>query len=460
MLNDVNQIIEIINKNDKDAYLVGGAVRDMVLGKTPHDYDIATNMSYEDLEKVFPDNYPSGKAFGIVTIFFNNTEYEIAHFRNDGEYSDNRHCEVELVETIDEDLKRRDFTINAMAWNEKDGIIDLFNGKNDIENKIIRSVGNPNERFNEDALRMLRAIRFAAQLGFTIEENTYNAIIENAHLIQNVSYERIEAELTKILTSKNPEMIKLLCDTGISKYIFPELDALFACEQNNPNHMFDVGTHTMVALKNIKNDKILRWTMLLHDIGKPDTKTTKDGIDHFYDHAEVGKLISRKILKRFKFSNEEREQIEDLIKQHDINIKKKNKLRLYAAKKGAKFFDNLLLVQLSDISAQSDYNKDKKIEKSYTLNKNIHEVIDDKTAIALNDLKINGEDLLKLGYKGEEIGAILKDIYTICLANPEFNDRQKLLEKAKSYKRQSLDDIIKQYRGQKRKISKSEELER
>ena len=446
MLKDVNEIIEIINKNDKKAYLVGGAVRDMVLGKTPHDYDITTNMSYEDLEKVFPKNYPSGKAFGIITIFYNDEEYEIAHFRNDGDYADNRHCDVVLVDSVEEDLKRRDFTINAMAYNEKEGFIDPFNGKADVEKKIIRAVGNPDERFKEDALRMLRAIRFSAQLGFTIEENTLNAIKENAHLIKNVSFERIEAEMTKILTSDHPEKIKMFYELGISDYILPELNEIFECTQNTPWHIYNVGDHTMKALENIENDKILRWTILLHDFGKPEAKSTKDGIDHFYDHAIIGLPKVENILNRLKFSNDEKQQILDYVQYHDLKLKKAYKIRYMVAKYGINFFENICKIQMSDIAGQSDYKKEEKIENAVNLLKDAKAVYEDKTAISLKDLKINGNDLVEIGFKNVEIGAILHKFYTDVLKSPGLNDRNKLLQKAKELKNKSLDDIINQYK--------------
>ena len=454
MNKDVNEIIEIINKNNKKAYLVGGAVRDMVLGKEPHDYDITTNMSYEDLEKVFPKNYPSGKAFGIITIFYNDNEYEIAHFRNDGDYADNRHCEVILVDSVEEDLKRRDFTINAMAYNEKEGFIDPFGGKEDVEKKIIRAVGNPNERFNEDALRMMRAIRFSAQLGFDIEENTLNAIKNNAHLIKNISFERIEAEMTKMLLSDHPEKIKMLYDFGISKYIMPELDEIFGCKQNTPWHIYDVGNHTMKALENIEKDRILRWSILFHDFGKPDAKTTKNGIDHFYDHAIIGLEKIENVLNRLKFSNDDKNKILNYVQYHDLKLKKTHKIRYMVAKYGFDFFENLYKIQMADIEGQSDYKKEEKIESAKRLLEDARNVYEDKTAIKLKDLEINGNDLIKLGFKDIEIGAILNNFYINSLKDPRFNNKNKLIQKAKELKNKSLDDIILEYKKYQKSSSK------
>ena len=447
MIKDVNEIIEIINNNGKDGFLVGGAVRDMALHKTPHDYDIATNMSYEDLEKIFPDNYPSGKSFGIITIFYNNDEYQIAHFRNDGDYADNRHCDVNFVESIEEDLKRRDFTINAMAWSEKTGIIDLFGGQEDIKNRVIRTVGNPNDRFNEDGLRMLRAIRFSAQLGFKIEDETFNAIKENAHLIKNVSYERIEQEISKILTSDHPEQIALIHEAGLSKYIMPEFDKLFGCEQNTPWHKYDVAMHTIKALQEVPNDKILRWTMLLHDFGKPDAKTTKDGVDHFYGHGEISKEIADIILKRFKFSNEDRYEVLNLVEHHDIKLKKMPKIRAFISKMGPSFFDKLKLVQAADMAAQSDYKQEEKMAEFYKFFDDVETVINDGSAIRLSDLKIDGNDLMKLGFKGKEIGYVLTELLKECFIRPDFNDKTKLIKKAESFKTQSLDEKIASYKN-------------
>ena len=454
MNKDVNEIIKIINKNNKKAYLVGGAVRDMVLGKEPHDYDITTNMSYEDLEKVFPKNYPSGKAFGIITIFYNDNEYEIAHFRNDGDYADNRHCEVILVDSVEEDLKRRDFTINAIAYNEKEGFIDPFGGKKDVEKKIIRAVGNPNERFNEDALRMMRAIRFSAQLGFDIEENTLNAIKNNAHLIKNISFERIEAEMTKMLLSDHPEKIKMLYDLGISKYIIPELDEIFRCKQNTPWHIYDVGNHTMKALENIEKNRILRWSILFHDFGKPDAKTTKNGIDHFYDHAIIGLEKIENVLNRLKFSNDDKNKILNYVQYHDLNLKKTHKIRYMVAKYGFDFFENLYKIQMADIEGQSDYKKEEKIENAKRLLEDARAVYEDKTAIKLKNLEINGNDLIKLGFKDIEIGAILNNFYINSLKDPRFNNKNKLIQKAKELKNKSLDDIILEYKKHQKSSSK------
>ncbi len=455
MLKDVNEIINIINKNNKEAYLVGGAVRDMLLKKEAHDYDITTNMSTEELEKVFPKNYPSGKAFGIITIFYNGEEYEIAHFRTDGDYADNRHCEIEFTESIEEDLKRRDFTINAMAWSEKSGIIDIFGGQNDLNNKIIRAVGNPDERFKEDGLRMLRAIRFSAQLGFDIEENTYNAIVNNAELIKNISMERVETELTKILVSDHPEKILEIFNTGIGEIIFPEFAEALRCEQNNPNHLYNVGIHTIKTLNFVPNDKILRWTMLLHDLGKPGTKTTKDGIDHFYGHDVLSRKIANDVLKRFRFSNEDIKIILDLVEKHDLYINKISKIRYLASKYDKDFFEKLKLVQLADKNGQSELNREEKIEKVLDFNKKLNEVIDDGTAIKISDLKINGDDLKELGFKGIEVGAILQELYAISLVNPNFNNRRRLLDKANSYKSKNLDELIASYKTKNHNRSKN-----
>lgn len=425
---EVITVLDKINKT-KEAYLVGGAVRDLVLNKEPHDFDIATNMSVEELQKLFPHNFESGVAFGIITVFENGHPYEVAHFREDLDYKDCRHPDIAMIETIEGDLKRRDFTINAMAW--RDGkVLDLFGGKKDIEDKIIRAVGNADARIKEDALRMLRAIRFSAQLDFKIDEELKEAIKENAHLIQKISWERIEAEITKILISNHPEKIRLIHELGISKFILPEFDRLFECEQNSDFHFTNVGDHTIEVIKNIKNDKILRWAALLHDMGKPDTKQAgEDGKDHFQNHAEVSFELSKKILRRFKISNEDSRKILWLVKNHDNYNVKKSTIRSWIANEGKDIVFDLLELQFADGQGQTEKGKLEKEKSIPKFKKQIEEIEKENSAFTKRDLKVNGFDLMELGFKGKEIGDILEKLYLEVLEHPEMNDREILLER-------------------------------
>ena len=282
----VNMIIDVLQAHGYEGFTVGGCVRDSVLNRTPDDWDITTSVD-------------TGLQHGTVTVMVHGVGYEVTTYRIDGEYEDGRHPkEVQFTSNLTEDLKRRDFTINAMAYSKDRGLIDEFGGMNDLQRKIIRCVGDPWQRFGEDALRILRAVRFAAQLGFEIEENTKKAIVELAPTLSKISAERIQTETVKLL--------------------MPEFDAIMETPQNTPHHMYNVGEHTLKALSLTEKDRILRLTMLLHDIGKASMRTTDaNGVDHFKGHGPAGKEIAKKILRRLKFDNDTIAQVTHLIYWHD-----------------------------------------------------------------------------------------------------------------------------------------------
>ena len=314
----VMNILSRLNTDGFSAFVAGGAVRDTIMGKTPHDYDIATSARPEEVKKLFRRTIDTGIKHGTVTVVHNKTGYEVTTFRTDGEYSDGRHPQsVCFVDDAREDCARRDFTINAMMYLPKTGIIDYFGGQHDIENKIIRCVGNPEKRFKEDALRMLRAIRFSAVLSFRIEDETWKAIKKCAVLIKKVSHERILEEVNKILLSENPDYIRKLHECGLLQYIMPELERCFGEPQRNKYHIYDVGEHIMHTVKCTPNDLVLRWAALMHDIGKPKTRRFESGGKvSFHHHDAVGAKMTRKRLKALHFDHHMVEDVSELVNLH------------------------------------------------------------------------------------------------------------------------------------------------
>ena len=284
----VSSIIKALEEAGYEAYAVGGCVRDSVLGRNPQDWDITTSAKPQEVKRLFSHTIDTGIQHGTVTVMLEREGFEVTTYRIDGEYEDARHPkEVTYTSNLLEDLKRRDFTINAMAYNESHGLVDAFDGIGDLERKCIRCVGNPKERFMEDALRMLRALRFGAQLGFSVEENTFQAIRELSPTIGKISAERIQTELVKLLTSPNPQEMRKVYESGIADVVLPEFSRLMETTQENPHHCYTVREHTLRVLENVPNDKVLRLAALFHDIAKPVCKTVDEkGVAHFYGHPQ------------------------------------------------------------------------------------------------------------------------------------------------------------------------------
>ena len=291
---DVEYIINTLQRAGYEAYAVGGCVRDTILNREPDDWDITTSAKPMEIKRLFPVTIDTGIQHGTVTVLKNHVGYEVTTYRIDGEYADNRHPkEVIFTANLKEDLLRRDFTINAMAYNHEEGIIDEYGGLDDIRDGIIRCVGNPYDRFSEDALRIMRAVRFSAQLGYRIEEETSKAIIKLSPNLASISAERINTELTKLLLSPNPDYLRDAYRLGITGVVLPELDRCMECEQVNPHHCYSVGEHTLHSLRFVPNDRVLRYTMLFHDFGKPDTRSVgEDGRMHFYGHPLVSERMA------------------------------------------------------------------------------------------------------------------------------------------------------------------------
>ena len=429
-------IIETIQNAGFEAYVVGGCVRDSILGRTPGDWDITTSARPEQVKQLFRRTIDTGIQHGTVTVMLDKEGFEVTTYRVDGKYEDSRHPkEVTFTPNLEEDLKRRDFTINAMAYNETEGLIDIFGGMADIEAKLIRCVGNPEERFGEDALRMMRAIRFSAQLGYEIHEDTIDAIRKLAPSLQKISAERIQVELTKLLTSAHPDTLREAYEYGITKVILPEFDAMMETPQKHKHHKYSVGEHTLHALMEIAPEKNLRYAMLLHDIGKPQTLTVdEDGTTHFHGHPAAGEEIARKILRRLRFDNDTVSVVTRLVRYHDYGNGVTPDLRIVRRavnKIGEDIFPLLLPVRRADILAQSEYMRTEKLENLELWKTLYQEMILKKQCVSLKTLAVTGRDLIAMGMKpGRELGEILQKLLELVLEHPEWNTREILLRKA------------------------------
>ncbi len=429
---NVNFIISTLQDAGYEGYAVGGCVRDSLLGREPSDWDITTNAKPYQMKSLFRRTVDTGIEHGTVTVLLGDDSYELTTYRIDGEYEDSRHPkQVEFTTSLIEDLKRRDFTINAMAYNDSTGIIDEFGGIDDLESGIIRCVGNPEERFGEDALRIMRAVRFSAQLGYSIEEKTSEAITKLAANLENISAERIHVELSKLIVSPNPGFIRKAYETGILKVILPELDSLMDVEQNNPHHCYTVGEHIIHSVENIESDRVLRYAMLFHDIGKGISKyTSEDGIDHFRGHALVSAQMTSKIGKRLKFDNDTLGKVLKLVENHDVWVECNEKaVRKAMNRIGSEMFPLLLKVKKADFEAQSLYKREEKQAELDELWRLYYGIIERADCVTIKDLAINGKDLMEAGIgQGPEIGAILSRLLDKVIEDPALNTREKLME--------------------------------
>ena len=429
---DVEYIINTLQRAGYEAYAVGGCVRDTILNREPDDWDITTSAKPMEIKRLFPVTIDTGIQHGTVTVLKNHVGYEVTTYRIDGEYADNRHPkEVIFTANLKEDLLRRDFTINAMAYNHEEGIIDEYGGLDDIRDGIIRCVGNPYDRFSEDALRIMRAVRFSAQLGYRIEEETSKAIIKLSPNLASISAERINTELTKLLLSPNPDYLRDAYRLGITGVVLPELDRCMECEQVNPHHCYSVGEHTLHSLKIVPDDKVLRYTMLFHDFGKPDTQSVgEDGRMHFYGHPAVSERMASDIMHRLKFDNDTMNAVKLLCKNHDLEITEDNKhVRRAMNKLGTDNFGKLLMVKRADCMAQSDYKREEKLASLDNLTSIYNEIVNAGECVCMKDLAVCGRDLIDLGIKpGPAMGAILDELLNKVIDDPALNDRAVLLE--------------------------------
>lgn len=430
-----NQIIAALTEAGFEAYVVGGCVRDAILGRTASDWDITTNARPEQVKALFPRTLDTGLQHGTVTVMQGREGFEVTTYRIDGEYLDGRHPEtVTFTPCLLEDLKRRDFTVNAMAYNEKEGLVDAFDGLEDLKRGQIRCVGDPEERFTEDSLRILRAVRFSAQLDFTIEDRTWAALSKFAPRLSKVSAERIQTELVKLLVSPHPERFRTVWETGISAEILPEFDACMETPQENPHHCWSVGEHTLRALAAVDADKTLRLAVLLHDIGKPLTRTTDaEGVDHFYGHGQKGAEMADQILRRLKFDNDTRKKTVRLVQVHDdrqIPLTSRG-VRRAVHRIGAEIFPDYLKVRRADIMAQNPEFREKKLKNLSEVEELYRGILEAGECLSLKDLAVTGRDLIAAGRKpGPELGKTLNRLLELVIEHPEYNTKEILLLKA------------------------------
>ena len=429
---NAKKILDIIHGAGFEAYVVGGCVRDAILGREPGDWDITTNASPMEVKGLFRRTIDTGIEHGTVTVMIGKEGYEVTTYRIDGIYEDGRHPNsVTFTRSLVEDMKRRDFTINAMAYNDEEGLIDKFGGEDDLENHIIRCVGDPKERFSEDALRIMRAVRFSAQLGFDIEEKTKDAIKELAPNLKKISAERIQVELVKLITSDHPGRIRDAYELGITKVIFPEYDACMETPQNNIHHAYNVGEHIARSVENIRPDRVLRLTMLMHDIAKPVTMTVDDdGVSHFKGHEYLSAQMAADIFRRLKFDRKTMDRACNLIKYHDDRFPATPKsVRRAMNRVGVEDFPLLLEVRVADTLAQSEHERDEKLKLIEDTKKIYEEVLEKKECVGLNDLAVKGKDLIEAGIKpGKQIGDVLAAMLADVIDDPTHNSREYLLE--------------------------------
>ena len=428
---NAEKILHILEENGYEAYVVGGCVRDSILGRNPNDWDITTSASPQQVKELFQRTVDTGLQHGTVTVLMDKEGYEVTTYRVDGDYEDGRHPkQVMFTSSLEEDLKRRDFTINAMAYHPERGLVDLFHGMEDMEHKIVRCVGDPMERFHEDALRILRAVRFSAQLGFTIEEKTKAGIQALAPNLKCVSAERIQTELVKLLVSPHPDYLRVAYETGITREFLPEFDACMTTSQNTPHHCYTVGEHILHSLCHVRADKVLRITMLLHDIGKPVVrKTDENGRDHFKMHGIAGEKMAAQILRRLKFDNDTIRKVTRLVKWHDDRPEGTTKaVRRAVNRIGEDLFPYYLEVQQADMLAQSDYRRTEKQERLDKVKEAYETIINEHQCVSLKTLAVTGKDLIEAGYKpGREIGETLNRLLEVVLVDPQKNQKEILL---------------------------------
>lgn len=419
-----------------EIYIVGGAVRDILMDKRVIDWDFTTNATPEQILELFPEGFYDNQ-FGTVGIAHKSSPkpYEITTFRREIGYTDKRRPDkVEWGKSLEEDLARRDFTINALALNPQLKLIDPFGGQEDLKNKIIRAVGNPVERFNEDALRMMRAIRIASELGFVIEEETFEAIKLHASLIQHIAAERIRDELFKILASSYPyEGMMMLRNSGLMAQILPELEETFGVEQKSPgrHHIYDVGTHSFLALKHCPSkDPLVRLATLLHDIGKPKThKVTGDGVVTFYNHEVVGARLAKGIAGRLRLSKKQRERLWTLVRWHQFTVDERqtdSAIRRFIRRVGKENIQDMLDLRVGDRLGGGARETSWRLEK---FKKRLEEV--QKQPFSVHDLKVTGNDVMEiLGIPpGPKVGEVLEKLFAEVEKDQKKNTRKYLLNR-------------------------------
>lgn len=417
-----------------EAYAVGGCVRDALLGREPHDWDICTAALPDETHALFSegDVRDTGLRHGTVTLVIDHEPVEITTFRVDGAYSDSRHPDsVRFTKSVSDDLRRRDFTINAMAYSAEAGLVDPYGGEEDLRKGVIRCVGMPEERFSEDALRILRAMRFSARLGFPVESGTARAMRTLAPRLRDIAPERVKDELEGMLTGAEAASV-LLGYSDVLGVVIPEILPCVGFDQMNPYHLYDVWEHTVCSVAAIPPDPILRWTMLMHDLGKPPCFSEKgEGRrGHFYGHGSVSASMAGAIMERLRFSGEEKSVICELIDNHDRFIApNKRSIRRELHRVGKAQFDRSLLVRIADIHAQNPAYAPPRLAEIAEIRRMADEIIAAEECLSLADLAVNGGDLLAIGYRpGPALGAELDRLLSLVLDDPGKNDKSTLID--------------------------------
>lgn len=433
--NEIKYILSTLESADYKAYIVGGSVRDFIMGREPSDYDVATDATPKEVMALFSSDkvIDTGSKHGTVTVIHDSVHVEVTTFRKDSVYSDGRHPdEVTFSDNINDDLSRRDFTMNAIAYNESEGMIDPFGGVKDIENRIIRTVGNPEERFNEDALRMLRAIRFSSSLGFEIEEETKKAIFDHKEdVLGRVSMERIQKELEGILVGDDVERV-LRDYVEIIGVVIPEVLPMVGFDQRTPFHIYDVWEHTIKVVAGMPADPVSRLAGLFHDIGKPPCFIQgEDGVGHFFGHPEVSREMADEIMRRLKFDNKTREDVLLIVKWHDLRPAVTVKaVRKVIMKVTPELFSKWVAIKYADNGAQAPALADRKAG-IHGVEELGYELMESEEALSLKTLRVNGRDIMSLGVnEGPEVGRIMSALLNDVLEENIENDREQLLKRA------------------------------
>ncbi len=426
-------ILQTLTGAGYEAYLVGGCVRDLLRGEEPHDWDICTSARPEETEGCFAGQriIETGLKHGTVTVLEDGKPYEITTYRTEGPYSDSRRPDyVEFVSSLEADLARRDFTMNAIAMGPGGSLRDPFGGMADIQTGLIRCVGEPAHRFQEDGLRVMRALRFAAVLGYGIEERTAQAIHENRHMLDHVAAERINVELCKLLVGANVgEILRQYPD--VLCQFWPQLGPLVTLEQNNPWHCWGGWEHSIHAVEAAPADLILRLTMLLHDIGKPACKSTdENGIDHFYGHPAVSAKLADQMLRALKFDNKTRERVVTLVEHHDVQIPNRERyIRKWLGRLGPETFFQLLEVKRADGMGQAHELVKSRLSELEEMKAEAEEIIAQGQCFSLKNLAVNGRDVIAAGIApGPEVGRVLDRLLEQVLSGEVPNEREALLK--------------------------------
>lgn len=443
----VSYIIEELMSHGFEGYAVGGCVRDSLLGRIPGDWDITTSANPYEVKQIFPRTIDTGIKHGTVTVMLGKEGFEVTTYRLDGEYEDNRHPkQVEYTKNLVEDLKRRDFTINAMAYNAKDGLVDEFDGLKDLQENRIRCVGSADQRFEEDALRILRAVRFSAQLNFTIEEETLAAIRIKALNLRNISAERIREELNKLLLSNHPEKIMIAYETGLTKVILPEFDQMLVTSLQSPYQQPNVAEYTLEVLryfveklsKNIEDKKqqlIYRWAILLHDVAKTEVKAADSHMKkHTMELNDKGAIMAKTILRRLKFDNETIESVTKLVSYHNFRFgSSKEDIRRATNLIGEKYMPMLFVIRECAIEGMNSKVKEEMVKILNQAKKLYYEIIEDGECVSLKMLAVNGKDLIEQGFEsGKNIGLLLQQLLEMVIVDPTLNTKEQLLRIAKN----------------------------